>query len=412
MFCPKCGNQCENVSVCPTCGTALNNQTAAPVNPVAAPVKPANSGFAPVSNESKKALDSVKKMPKKKMILAIVAVVLVVAIIISSVLIAVANKPMTKIASGVEKLLFDTESFEFHFRAGDYASASGGVCWGDDLVSSSFYIKALEDNNEEVSLRAASNKGIFAVVQYPDSDYYPAISGDLPVLYGEVKANRDDLCSYFGMDYDELAEEMEEYYGITPDQIVSWADTIIKKGNINEDVIKEVYNSWLRVAYAEEMEEEVDNIPDYKTLKKVLVNFITKGLNDEAVVVEDSYKEDGVKYYDLKIDTEEVTKCLYEFLKDNKDLKDFLTTDMGKDFMDELDEATEYDGEKVKVTVGIAKGRLAHISSKESGVKVSIDFSNFNKKIDFEAQLAAVKELRDEEDWMELSELDDLSYSF
>ena len=369
MFCPNCGTQSENVNACPQCGYVFAEEPAAPVNP----------GFAPVVEAKAPAA---KKLPKNKITAAIIAVVVVVAIIIASVAIAGAGKPMVKIASGVEKLLFNTESFKFTIKAYD-EKTTGAVAWGDNLVKSSFLVKT-------EGLEAAATEGDF-VVYYEEYYGNGGMEGNLSQLYDYIKQNPEELFENTGMDYDEYVEMMEEEAGITPDKVFGWIDTIVKKEKVNEDTVEEIFDSWVRVMFAEEIDEDVENIPDYKTLKKVLVKFLKNGLNDEAVEVLDKYTEDGIKKYDLKINTKEFAKCLYEFVKENKDLKDFLATDAGEDLLDSLERATDYSADRIKITVGLKSGRLAFIQMGEKNSKITVEFYDFNKKVDFEAEVADIK---------------------
>lgn len=381
MFCPNCGTQSENVNACPNCGAAFNNE----------PAEPVNAGFAPVVEPKAPAA---KKLPKNKVTLAIVAVVVALAIIIASVAIAAAGKPMVKIASGIEKLLFDTKSFDFTIKSGE-EKITGAVAWGDNLVKSSFYVKASYDG--EIEMQAASNEGDFA---YVVGGY--GVEGNLTTFYDNAKQNPEDIFEGSGMSYDSFVESMEEETGLTPDTVFGWIESIVKSKNVNEDTVEDIFDSFLRVMFAEEFDEDVENIPDYKTLKKVLVKFLKSGLNEEAVEVLDKYSEDGIKKYDLKINTKEFSKCLYEFVKENKDLKDFWATDVGEEFLDELESATDYDAERIKVTVGLKSGRLAFMQYGESGYKVTVEFTNFNKKADFATEVADIK--KKEVEFVDLNE--------
>lgn len=437
MFCPNCGKEFQDGAFCPNCGVNVENQFAN---------QSVNSGFAPVNNGFNTMNAPKKKAPNKKVVTIAVAVVLVIAIVIASVAMAFAGKPQVKIATGIEKLLFDTEGFTFdvvYNQKGEetgydpYGESytnkhenklklTGALAWGEDLFSSSWYVEA--ETNEDEIFKTVSNGGDAYLVFETYSDDMPGFKGNLPELYKYIKDNKEDIADSFGMDYNDLEDEVEDEAGIEYDQVVAWLDSIVTKNKLNEKTIKDIYDSWAREELAEQMDEKTDTLPDYDTIKKVLSGFITKGLSDEAIIVNDDYKKDGVKYYDVTFDFEQILKDLKLYLEENKDLEALMNTDAGEEFLEELEESIEYleDSDKKEkqfdATLGISKGRLSYIKfmdedgySYESeygevGYKmtgtVEIVLSDFDKKFDFEEKVSAVKKLRDDEDWIVIDDLE------
>lgn len=397
MFCTNCGTQCENVNVCPNCGNVLNAEPT--VADAATEVTFAEPGAAaPAAAPAKKSFNIKKLIP-------VIAIVLVVAIVAGIVGIAgLAQKPTAKLASAVEKLAFDTESLTFSIKTDYGEEYEGAIAFGKDVASSSFYFNVSEDNEDYMSV--VSNNG--ELVYWMDGYYGTAIKANLPKLYDYALKNKDEMAEMQGWDdYADMSSDFEDEFGIAGDQAINWLESIISGKKINENTLEDIYNTVLRPQMADEMDEDEKVIPDYKTMKKILVGFIAKGLDEEAVEVIDKSTKDGVKMYKVKVDPTEVARCLYEYVQDNRDLKAFLKTEAGEDFLDELEYLKDEDyGSKIKFTFGIKGGRLAYLEG--DGVKITL--GDFNKSFDFEKQYKSVEDNSDE--WSEIEDLEEFFYGF
>ena len=472
MFCPNCGKETGDAAFCPNCGSQVTPPEQTPVapevvpeaQPVETPVAEAPvaqpeaapaavgepAGFAPVAQPP--VAPPKKKLPLKLILLPIIAVVLVVAIVLGVVAIGIVSSPQVKLANGVKKLLLDAESFDFNveysheytrteevydyyygyytdsYSGKNVSKVDGSIAWGKDLLSSSYYVNYTQEYyddgmlDEEYNYYLVSNQGETLITgSYMDE---MGISFNAPNAYNFVKENQDDVADYFfGMDAADFADELDDEAGITIETAFDWIENIISNKKINENLLGEIYDEWVRQMIEENTDLKVEELPDYKTIKKVATKFITKGISDEAFEIREEYKEDGITKYAVTIHYDILVADLYEFLEGNKDLKDFLATDIGEDLLDELDEAVDegyFEDEETEFIVGLSKGYLAYIEyveedswnygygseSYEYEDTIKVTFSNFNKSADFGGKYDEVYAKAD--DWFKFEDLDDI----
>ncbi len=458
MFCPKCGNECGDVAVCPTCGaqvtepqnTQENNAVQAPVAPVAPVAPAAPSGFAPVVPQQ----PSPKKgFSPKFIILPAIALLIIGAIVLGCVAVGFVASPQVQVASNLNKLLFKVESFDFEveytsegsYTGEDYyggyyereyldkTTVTGAIAWGDDITNTSLFADAnyeYETNDTRGSdysysgtgtLNVVSDKGKILVYGEEDGEQMmPGISVNLPSMYKDVKNNYEDLLEeYYGITIDDVEEELQDETNtdINVEKLIYWVENIVSKNNLNEKVIEEIYDEFLMEWITENTDLKKDEIPDYKTFKKVLTKFILTGISEDAFEVKDKFKEDGIKKYEIKVRFDHLAEDFYEFIKDNKDLKEFLDTDIGEEFLDSLEESVDEDyfsGENVEFIIGFSKGYLAYFEYTEKGSDwkdtVKITLSNFNKADKFTEQYNKVYKKTDE--WYSFENIDDLEQEF
>ncbi len=435
MFCPNCGQDCGDVAFCANCGAQVAESQAAPET------TDTSSGFAP-ENFTPEAPGG-KKFSKKLIAIPVIAILLVVAIVLGSVAVGFANSPQAKIANGINKLLFQTESFDFDAEyvyeykssSSDYygysegysrtmkITATGALAWGKDLASSSYFadVTTSEDysggDNYTTDFSVVSSKGETLIY----SEELPAgISFNTPNAYEYAKANLEDVADeLLYEDLDDIEDALDDEFGLNIETITGWIEDIVSGNKINEKVLAEVYDDYARTMVEENLDIDAKDIPDYSTLKKVITKFVAKGISEEAFEVKDKFKEDGITKYDVKIKFDVLAEDLYNYIKECKELEDLLDTDEGEEFMEEFEEAIDneyYEDEELEFIAGISKGCLAYFEytqeenwdGTEYKTVVKVTLSNFNKNANFSGKYNEVLEKLDDDEWFKIEDLDDV----
>ncbi len=428
MFCPNCKNDCGENNVCPNCGTQLiQPQNTQPASGFAADIQ------APVAPKAKNPI---------KILIPIIAIVVVIGIIIASIsIVGSAGTPQAKVAGGAEKLLFDAKSFNFDVeisnkrtRNGEYYdeysgemvngtrttettyTINGGIAWGDDLASSSYFANInMAQDDEDYNINVASNKGESLV--WFDELEDEGLAFNTPAVYTYAKDNLDDIFDLAEFDQDDFEDELDDYYNLDIETIKYWIENIVSNGKINEKLLEEIYNDYCRNMIDDNTDIDADVIPDYATSKKVITNFFKKGLSKEAIVVNEKFKEDGIQKYDISVNAEIVASDLYTYLSECKELEAFLDTDEGDDFMDSLEDLADDDyleDMELDFIIGVSNGYLSYFeytveeeyetSSYETTIKVTL--SNFNGNIDAASHYDEL--YNDKDSWYVFENVDDV----
>ncbi len=340
------------------------------------------------------------KAPKKfnlgkNALIPIVAVILVIVLALSSSAIYTASKPQIKIASALEKTLFSAESFNLEVEIEGETLGEGYVAFGKTTFTSDFYADV-----GMAGVEVVCNDGNL-VVNFGGN----CVEVSLPDAFATVQSELDEIISTFNSDLsaEEIVEMAKEEYGveITPEQVMDWAENLVKNKKLNEDVIKDIYNEVGVYVIAKELEIDVKEVPTYKEVKKIITGAVTKGINGDGFEVTDKNSKDGVKYYNITLHPGELYISMVEYILDCKQLEGVFESEMGEeareDFennLEELKEAKEDDEEEflentgeLDVTIGIDGGYLVYFEIED---RIAITLSEINKKHDAEEDYNSV----------------------
>ncbi len=421
MFCQRCGTAFEQGAFCPNCGTPVNTQPAVNTgeepttimgNEPVAPQAPVQ--FAPYAAPSApQQKPEKKKINAKPIIIAATAAVVVAAIVIGSVAVAFTSKPQVKIFQAIYNTLVKSDSFDFEFefvdsgessyygKWSDKYSGNGSVDFGATTTETELYIQAscvyTSDSLESTESYYAAVSGGKGVAGYVEDDgdgefFGGDIANIAESAFSDIDSVLDEL--YYGGS-EEAKDELEEYTEIGFEKIAEWAMDIICEKGINEDVVEEIYNS-LAIPFVDgELGIDEEVIPSYNKVKDILTKFITKGLNDEALIVNDKYTEDGIKYYEIELDLLECMDCVIAFAQDDKDVQEILAAIEDEydfdciDFLEELRDEMSDNRDDVKemnalteIKIGIDNGFIAAIEYDFGGDEdalLTVELSNFKK---------------------------------
>lgn len=405
MNCLNCGNPVDpSKKFCPVCGypvqAAPANNGNAPTEFADAPVyqNPAYSqapGYsqpaAPVYNQQA-APNTAAKAPKKfnlgkNILIPVVAVILVIVLALSGSAIYMAAKPQVKIASAVEKTLFSAESFNVEVEIEGETIGEGYVAFGETTFTSDFYADVAFEG-----FKVVCNDGNL-VVDFGGQ----CLEVSLPDAFATIQSELDDIISAINSEAsaDELVDMVNDEYGveITPEQVMDWAENLIKNEKINEDVVKDIYNTVGIPFIATELEIEEKEVPTYKEARKILTGAVTKGINSDGFEVTDTKTKDGVKYYDVTLHMGELYISMIEYILDCKQLEGIFESDMGKDARDELEETLEevkeakedgdeeFEEQEAEFIIGIDGGYLVYFEIEDM---IAVTLSEVNENQDAE----------------------------
>lgn len=409
MFCPNCGNQFEGTSFCPACGSKVEQeatdmqqnmqqnvqqpQQPQQFQPVQqnAPIMPPQgvpNGFQPPAQQPQ------KKNMKKILLISIPAVVVAIALVVGVVFAVFASNPRVAVLTALEKTLFEATDYNLEFNYSDDYDDMGfevSVAYGDRLSNSSFYC-SFDDGYTKS--KVVSNQGkLLACWQFDDYDeekYKLLIAVD--DIYNELMESPDKLDDE---PFEELIEVIDSEFNIEQEQLVNVASNIISGNKINESAIEEFYNISGRSFMSDVLDEKEDDIPDYDTLRKLLSEFVAKGISEESVVIEKGDKKNGVTYYDITVNVSLLLSDLNLFLTESKDAEVFLATDAGEELLEIIEDSVEWyeDEDDIELQVGISDGFLTEIyyENSEWDYEIEIILSEVNKgATDYEALYAEV----------------------
>lgn len=289
-----------------------------------------------------------KKVNIKKLIVPVVAAVLVIAIILGF---ALSGKSKPQLAfEALKKTVFESSALEASLTAKDKELYSAEVAFGEGVEDSSFDIQM--------------NGMVFSL-----SDGRIKINGR---EYGKV----DDLI--------ETAERNAdlEAYGIELN-FFEVLDTLIN-GKIDEKEFELFYNNQFVPNAEKTIKERYDmvvELPDYETTMKVVDRFLKKGITKEALTVEKTDSQEKGKTYNFVLNTEQMTACIGEFAKKDKETRKVLEDVVaGSDdpnltvekFVDTVVE--DYSGYDDQITgqLTISSGRITRVYFNEEEVEIDV----------------------------------------
>lgn len=289
-----------------------------------------------------------KKVNIKKLIVPVVAAVLVIAIILG---LALSGKSKPQLAfEALKKTVFESSALEASLTAKDKELYSAEVSFGEGVEDSSFDIEM--------------NGMVFSL-----SDGRIKINGR---EYGKV----DDLI--------ETAERNAdlEAYGIELN-FFEVLDTLIN-GKIDEKEFELFYNNQFVPNAEKTIKERYDmvvELPDYETTMKVVDRFLKKGITKEALTVEKTDSQEKGKTYNFVLNTEQMTACIGEFAKKDKETRKVLEDVVaGSDdpnltvekFVDTVVE--DYSGYDDQITgqLTISSGRITRVYFNEEEVEINV----------------------------------------
>lgn len=289
-----------------------------------------------------------KKVNIKKLIVPVVAAVLVIAIILGF---ALSGKSKPQLAfEALKKTVFESSALEASLTAKDKELYSAEVSFGEGVEDSSFDIEM--------------NGMVFSL-----SDGRIKINGR---EYGKV----DDLI--------ETAERNAdlEAYGIELN-FFEVLDTLIN-GKIDEKEFELFYNNQFVPNAEKTIKERYDmvvELPDYETTMKVVDRFLKKGITKEALTVEKTDSQEKGKTYNFVLNTEQMTACIGEFAKKDKETRKVLEDVVaGSDdpnltvekFVDTVVE--DYSGYDDQITgqLTISSGRITRVYFNEEEVEINV----------------------------------------
>lgn len=289
-----------------------------------------------------------KKVNIKKLIVPVVAAVLVIAIVLG---LALSGKSKPQLAfEALKKTVFESSALEASLTAKDKELYSAEVAFGEGVEDSSFDIEM--------------NGMVFSL-----SDGRIKINGR---EYGKV----DDLI--------ETAERNAdlEAYGIELN-FFEVLDTLIN-GKIDEKEFELFYNNQFVPNAEKTIKERYDmvvELPDYETTMKVVDRFLKKGITKEALTVEKTDSQEKGKTYNFVLNTEQMTACIGEFAKKDKETRKVLEDVVaGSDdpnltvekFVDTVVE--DYSGYDDQITgqLTISSGRITRVYFNEEEVEINV----------------------------------------
>ncbi|MBO5421684.1 MAG: hypothetical protein J6L62_04400 [Clostridia bacterium] len=289
-----------------------------------------------------------KKVNIKKLIVPVVAAVIAIAIILG---LALSGKSKPQLAfEALKKTVFESSALEASLTAKDKELYSAEVAFGEGVEDSSFDIEM--------------NGMVFSL-----SDGRIKINGR---EYGKV----DDLI--------ETAERNAdlEAYGIELN-FFEVLDTLIN-GKIDEKEFELFYNNQFVPNAEKTIKERYDmvvELPDYETTMKVVDRFLKKGITKEALTVEKTDSQEKGKTYNFVLNTEQMTACIGEFAKKDKETRKVLEDVVaGSDdpnltvekFVDTVVE--DYSGYDDQITgqLTISSGRITRVYFNEEEVEISV----------------------------------------
>lgn len=289
-----------------------------------------------------------KKVNIKKLIVPVVAAVLAIAIILG---LALSGKSKPQLAfEALKKTVFESSALEASLTAKDKELYSAEVSFGEGVEDSSFDIQM--------------NGMVFSL-----SDGRIKINGR---EYGKV----DDLI--------ETAERNAdlEAYGIELN-FFEVLDTLIN-GKIDEKEFELFYNNQFVPNAEKTIKERYDmvvELPDYETTMKVVDRFLKKGITKEALTVEKTDSQEKGKTYNFVLNTEQMTACIGEFAKKDKETRKVLEDVVaGSDdpnltvekFVDTVVE--DYSGYDDQITgqLTISSGRITRVYFNEEEVEINV----------------------------------------
>lgn len=474
MICPKCNAQVpDGAKFCGICGNKFEVATpvapATPVEPVApvAPTMPVANGFAPAPVEAPK-----KKKSAKKLIFAVIAVILALVIGTSGIATAVVlNKPSVKLANALKKSFIDSGSFNFsveyvndyhvdsrdikysydsysgeYYKDGytyqdyygtDTMKIDGAIALGQDFASTSYYFdfEYTDDDDRygtyENEFQMVSNNGqtIVPMDLFDDgAEKKWAITFNTPNIYTYAKENKSEIADFFGYDLKTLEKDLDRYYGLTIDQATGWVDTLVVDGKFNEKVPQDIYDNWFREFISDELDDlDIEDIPEYKDLEKSLTGFLTK-ISKDSISLKKTDSKDGVTYYDVTVNMEQLLREFLEYVEDNKNLKNFLSTEYGEEFIEGLEDGIEYfedeadkEDKFIEFKIGMDGGYITYFEytidndyswdyddgsyyNHEGTITIKATFSGFDEEIDFEEKYNEIAEGRELKTLQELFE--------
>lgn len=289
-----------------------------------------------------------KKVNIKKLIVPVVAAVLVIAIVLG---LALSGKSKPQLAfEALKKTVFESSALEASLTAKDKELYSAEVAFGEGVEDSSFDIEM--------------NGMVFSL-----SDGRIKINGR---EYGKV----DDLI--------ETAERNAdlEAYGIELN-FFEVLDTLIN-GKIDEKEFELFYNNQFVPNAEKTIKERYDmvvELPDYETTMKAVDRFLKKGITKEALTVEKTDSQEKGKTYNFVLNTEQMTACIGEFAKKDKETRKVLEDVVaGSDdpnltvekFVDTVVE--DYSGYDDQITgqLAISSGRITRVYFNEEEVEINV----------------------------------------
>lgn len=411
MICSNCGNTVDGTKkFCHVCGYPVQQPAdenydsptefaEIPGNQNASAVaQPAMADYG-YQNSSEALFDKQPKKKNLKMILIpVIAIVLVVAIALGGWGIFLAANPQVRIARALEKTLFSAKSFAVEVSYDGETLGEGYVSFGKTTFTSDFYV---EIEGEKM----VCNDGML-LMPMGDGTY---VSADLPAAFADLKENLDEIIGMFtsGESADVIADELNERFDtdISPEKVLEWAENLIKNKKINEDVIKEIYDSVLVPAVSAEFDLDEGAVPNYKKLKKIISNAFIKGFKGDALKVKDTERKSGIKYYEVEVNTAELAKGMIEYALDCKDLEGVLDIEFDgatvREFLEDmLEEVTDFmdsddydpDDQTIEFKVGIKGGYLVAVEYED----FEVTLKEVNKKHDAKKDYEEVEDDADE----------------
>lgn len=432
MFCSKCGSVIsEGSKFCSVCGENLqqnsNNNYSIGEQPTVfagseqaqfnnVPVyqeMPQNSGYAVSAVNSDNKPEKKKKEKKKgpkKVILSIVAVILALVIVAGSGFgIFCAQNPELRLLYAVQKTLLDSKGFNFSFCClsesryyKDSFKASGIVDFEENTEKTNIYFSADENweckgyYDEEYDSETDSFVDVYVEPYNSFNSYYGAIyngTGVIGATEGEdniayeglfFKGTTEDLFSELERsceDSPEIKDGLKEYADLTVDEVFVMARSLISKEKINMDVIKQLFNGSL----AHFMDEEFGaDMLSYTDTVKLIVDFFVNGITEEAFKITKTYREDGIKKYDVRLDLNELMICLDDYIDDHDEVRDLLD-DIDPEICEGIEclaDEEEFE-EDFRFTIGTKNGYFCSFESDFSGeFDVELRIMNINNPSD------------------------------